>query len=281
MIKRISYLDDYCLDRAKDFLQLKPLMTGEWQSQDISDKPMLATRELLHESFMMALPGDIEQLAERVNPNLPWAEDHFQERVGGEPLNPPPSEQWWPFAQQGNAEHKQGEKFSHTYPERMWPRYPLEDWFWKDKSANTIKPMHGIRYEYGDLQDVVNQLKRGPLTRQAYLPIWFPEDTGAIEGQRVPCTLGYHFIIRGDRLSITYYIRSCDFMRHFRDDVFMAGRLAQWMVEQLKPDHPELGVGDLVMHIVSLHVFEGDEAALHQQVKDLSQMKNQRWSSLF
>lgn len=244
-------------------LILAPLVaTGEWQSQDISDKPMLATHELTNVSFDMAIPTTAEQLAEMTGAHLTWAEDHFQERVGGEPLNPPPAEEWWPFAQKVNREHKseEGGKFSHTYPERMWPK-------WADRNR-LLSPHAGIRFDYGDLQDVVDQLARGPLTRQAFLPIWFPEDTGAVHGKRVPCTLGYHFMIREGKLQITYYMRSCDLIRHFQDDVYMAGRLAQWVVMELnemavgRGYQPKFEVGSLIMHIVSLHCFAGDMAMM-------------------
>lgn len=265
LIARSTRRFDDMVDSVRlQLLNTKPLMTGEWQSQDISDKPMLATREICNFSFDYQLPTTPEALAAETKPNLPWAEDHFQERVSGEPLNPPPSNEWWPFAQQGNADHKHGEQFSHTYPERMWPKYAGDDMETvRGKIELGEEPIFGIRYYYGDLAEVVKQLQRGPLTRQAYLPIWFPEDTGASMGQRVPCTIGYHFMIRGGKLQITYYIRSCDFVRHFRDDVYMAGRLAQWVAEQL--DGVE--VGKLYMHIVSFHCFEGDVAMMEHEAK--------------
>jgi thymidylate synthase len=118
---------------------------------------------------------------------------------------------------------------------------------------------YGVRYEFGDLQDVVNLLNKSLHTRQAFLPIWFPEDTGVVHGERVPCTLGYHFLVREDLLNIVYYIRSCDFLRHFPDDVYMACRLAQWVADKLPVD-----VGSMVMHISSLHIFEGDMPRMEQ-----------------
>ena len=122
----------------------------------------------------------------------------------------------------------------------------------------------GIRFTYGDLQDVVELLQMSPLTRQAYLPVWFPEDTGAHHGERVPCTLGYHFIIRGGALHIIYYIRSCDFLRHFRDDVYMAARLALWVYDRVGA---ALKMGNLTMHITSLHVFEADMPVLRSRLE--------------
>jgi len=116
------------------------------------------------------------------------------------------------------------------------------------------------------LRDVVNLLIKDPETRQAYLPVWFSEDTGATQGQRVPCTLGYHFMIRDNQLHVTYLIRAVDFVRHFRDDVYMAIRLAQWVNHQFNLDvsNPKVMMGNLTMHTMSMHCFAGDLHALEQ-----------------
>lgn len=218
---------------------------GEWQAIR-GDIPQAKTIEIEDVSLEFDLPPSIEELQNMVHPNLPWAEEHFEERVSGIPFNPPPSHVRWPFAQAGNSAHISDKKFSHTYPERMWPKFAdIEEGY-----VDSQIPHHGIRYPYGDLEDVVQLLKRSPHTRQAYLPIWFPEDTGAVENQRVPCTLGYHLLLRDGKLKIVYYIRSCDFFRHFNDDVYMAGRLCQWMATQIGATP-----GRLVMHISSMHIF--------------------------
>lgn len=201
--------------------------------------------ETLFYSFSAIMPGQQRELVTECKPNLPWADEHFAERVSGIAYNPPPSHKIWPFAQQGNKEHGGDSKFSHTYPERMWP-----------------PELKGIRYNYGQLSDVVKQLIREPATRQAFLPIWFPEDTGAIVGQRVPCTLGYHFLLRQGFLHCIYHIRSCDYIRHFRDDVYLAARLVTWMIDECAdktfkngPFWSYVKPGILTMHIGSLHCF--------------------------
>lgn len=247
------------------FSQTHTLKSERWQGLDVRERPQGLTHELLNTLIEYRIPDSMVELEKQIKPNLPWAEDHFQERVAGEPLNPPPSNKWWPFAQQAHAEHvDENGMFSHTYPERMWPKEAgLMD---LEEDAH-----HGIRYYYGDLEDVVQQLKKDPSTRQAYLPIWFPEDTGAVEGQRVPCTLGYHFLIRQRALQVTYFIRSCDYMRHFRDDVYMASRLGQWMVERFNEDAPTDGLiqtGNLLMYIVSFHIFDGDMPMIHHQIQE-------------
>lgn len=247
-------------------IEVYPTDVGQWQSQDVSSRPEMVTHELANVSIVMGLPQSAMKLGWLTGAHLPWAEDHFRERVGGEPLNPAPSEAWWPFAskkgQTTNEEHRMGEQFAHTYPERIWPKEAGKVW------ESKVRPDYdelwgnntGVRFEYGDLEDVVNLLIKSPGTRQAFLPIWFPEDTGVVHGERVPCTLGYHFMIRNNQLQITYYMRSCDLIRHFQDDVYMAGRLAQWVRDELnKHLHNRVyDVGELVMHIVSLHCFVGD-----------------------
>lgn len=226
---------------------------GEWQAIRDEKSPMSQTWELQDITIQVDLKLDPYDWQQEIKPNMPWAEDHFRERVGGLPLNPPPSNRWWPFAQRGNEQHKADELFSHTYPERIWPKTA------GDRDYRKFDFHRGIRYPYGDLLDVLHMLGTSPGTRQAYLPIWFPEDTGAISNQRVPCTLGYHFMIRNGSLRIAYYMRSCDLLRHFPDDVYMAGRLAQWMRAELANQFAkDVDLSYLIMHIGSLHIFDGD-----------------------
>lgn len=194
------------------------------------------------------IPHTIVGLKSEINPNLPWADEHFEERVSGKPLNPPPSHVHWPFASKKNQDHLNNNKFSHTYPERFWPKELVEEpW----------QGVQGIRYNYGDLTDLVELMNKDLETRQAYLPIWFPEDTGAVAGQRVPCSLGYHFIVRENYLHMNYYIRSCDFIRHFNDDIYLACRLNHWIVNELMQLQPNkiIKPGIFNMYITSLHCF--------------------------
>ncbi len=257
--------DDTTQDMAWALLNQEPFHTGEWQSLDTSKSKVHATYELEDVRITYDIPAGVDTMREQIKPNLPWADEHFAERVGGKPLNPPPSHVNWPWARH-NATHQTDKKFSHTYPERMWPR-------WAHHPDHVQQTMHGIRFAYGDLSDVVDLLVKSPMTRQAYLPIWFPEDTGAHHGQRVPCTLGYHFMMRNDKLSCRYYIRSCDILRHMRDDIYLASRLTEWICRQVNYKLEDLGVvtpgidpmiepGRLVMHISSLHAFVGDRSKL-------------------
>lgn len=216
---------------------------NQWQARKLDIKMW----ELFDYSFKCKIPHTLEDLVDDVKPDLPWANVHFDERICGYPINPAPSYQMWPYYKQ-DEKWRVGGKFSHTYPERMWtPR------------------LSGIRYEYGNLEDVVNLLNKDPFTRQAFLPMWFPEDTGATHGERVPCTIGYWFIHRENELSMYYPIRSCDFRRHFKNDIYMACRLLMWMLDRLREYDSywnNINPGTLNMQVWNLHIFAGEEKVI-------------------
>ena len=257
----------FALLGAKSFL----LNTGQvvkankWQGVK-APAPMFEAMDL---AIKFPMPQTLEELIADCKPSTPWAEMHFQERIGGIPLNPPPSHEHWPFGVKNNEQFQDGGKFDHTYPERFWPKF-ANGGFYDEHSEKDI-PIYGIRFEYGDLTDVIKQLINDPTTRQAYLPIWFPEDTGAKGGKgRVPCTIGYHFMIRNGYLHLTYWMRSCDYLRHFTDDIYLAIRLAQYVTDELNyvkdlsnpMGFEPLKLGMLKFHAVSFHIFEFERGKL-------------------
>ena len=244
-------------EMAQDLLLTEPFNAGRWQALDVSGSSIHATFELLNVTLRLPMTGSTpESLAIDTRADLPWAEDHFQERVGGEPVNPGKAEAYWPYHNGRGELHKRENRiYDHNYMERMWCRQLS----YLTATQGTYRArvdtnFSGYRFEVGDLGSVVEQLKRDLHTRQAYLPIWFPEDTGATQGQRVPCSLGYHFIVREGRLHLQYNLRSVEVYRHFHNDVYMAVRLAQWVAEQVGVEE----LGWLTMHMVSFHGFVGD-----------------------
>lgn len=272
MITDRSFANMFARTRGA-FQQAIPVHTERWQGDDISKRPEMVSYELLnwncnvslscvtdfHRDAHKGLGWDIELvhagLHDLIQPNIPWADDHFLERVGGEPLNP--GVQWvnWPWASSADKFRDQG-AFNHTYMERLWPKKA------GDLYAREDEPLTGIRWEYGDLQDLVHMLANEPLTRQAWIPLFFPEDTGIGDGGRKPCTLGYQFIMRDGQLSIYYPLRSCDFVRHFRDDIYMAIRLLLWVLDRCREINPsvwnDVTPGYYAMHCTSLHIFKND-----------------------
>lgn len=261
---------------AERLLEAPVVKVGKWHQMDVANNRLLDTPEITGSAFTLPVSSSMVLLQRDINPNLPWAEDHFKERVSGVPYNPPPSNEWWPYAMTGNALHKKDEKFSHAYPERMWPKRAGMALGGAQRQPDN----RGIRYGYGDLNDLVDLLIKEPMTRQAYLPIWFPEDINAANiGERVPCTLGYHFMLRPPKFTVTYLIRSCDFVRHFRDDVYMAARLLQYVATRCMAECPvgnmwgEEFLGndiypnlELVFHAMSLHCMVGDLPKIRKEL---------------
>lgn len=245
---------------------VKTVDTGHWQA--MTDVPHVSSVEMRNVLIEYAIPSYASTLENQLLPNLPWVEEEFEDRVSGEPYNPHPHVEHWPWFDPKWKAVNQG-RYSHTYAERYWPKTAGH--------GTTIKgevgyirdtPNYGIHFDYGDLNDVVSLLAKYPGTRQAYLPVWFPEDTGAVHGERVPCSLGYHWLLRDGRLHCNYFIRSCDFLRYLRDDMYLTCRLTQWLCDALAMEWVKLqddervenpvNPGDLTMFIGSLHVFEGD-----------------------
>jgi hypothetical protein len=274
-----------------DLLEAPTVHTGEWQAMDTKASKAHATHELEDVTiFIDPLPRGMDDVVPAIDHS--WADAHFLERVSGEPMNPAPSHLDWPYAVRGNADHTTGahRKFDHTYPERFWPKHAGIACRTPEECMGTCSGYHGqnkgIRFVYGDLNDLVDLLVHKPLTRQAYLPIWFPEDTGAGlasygDGQtvRVPCTLGYHFMIRDGRLSCRYYLRSCDIYRHFSNDVYFAAMLTRWVAQEVNRRSAEANgldmvtrpvqLGRLVMHVTSLHAFVGDVPKIKDRMNSL------------
>lgn len=253
------------IDYANTQLKNYGVMTdsGHWQGVTTDGKPDLMTKEILDMGFAVDLeraswhmPTEdyaewVDELASEIEPNLPWANMEFEERVGGAPKNPHDSLTSWPWwhGQTDETMNPEGQ-FTHTYSERFWPT-----------------PNKGVRFRMGNYDDVLDLLFQHPNTRQAYLPIFFPEDTGAKHSGRVPCTLGYHFLLRSSHLHCWYEIRSCDAVRHFRDDLYLAARLVGHTIETLferevHSDREQVWVdvdpGMLLFRAHSFHVHMGD-----------------------
>ncbi len=239
------------IDHALITFRNKAILTkrDSWQALDVRGKPDMATHELIGFTLVADLMGrtSLDYYRTAIKPYLPWSDDHFAERICGQPLNPPPSESYWPGAPEGNDKFKEQGIFSHTYPERFYPR----------EAGN--KPT-GIRYRVGDFDDFIRLLERDPYTRQAYFPIFFPEDTGNVSNIRVPCTLGYQILRTNEQADIFYFIRSCDLARHFRQDIYLAIRFLLEVLVRLQASRSWTSVkpGMLRMTISSLHCFRAD-----------------------
>ena len=220
--------------RRKLLLEGDVVETERWQGK--TDHPEFL--EIIHADLVCPMEETGSDASELLNANQPWASEHFAERVGGEPCNPPPSHIHW---LKDTEKYLMEEAFSHSYPERMWQNNG------ERAKAGIFKK--GIRFNIGNLNDAVSLLKKEPTTRQCYIPIWFPEDIIAANlGERVPCTFGWHFMLRNKKLHCAYHMRSCDVMRHLHNDLYFANRLCIWLIKEARL---EAVPGDI--HLVLLH----------------------------
>lgn len=191
------------------------------QDKFVGDSEEYDTKEL--QNYIYTVINPAESLCQ-LNPTQPWADGEFFERTSNTPMNPGEAyklrdDVWNEFLHDG--------KFSYTYPERM----------------------------YLKLERVIEEALRHPNSRQLYLSIWDPKvDTyRAGEQVRIPCSLGYLFQIRRGQLDITYFMRSCDFVTHFQNDVYLATKLMIYVAKRLgvKP-------GNFTHYVGSMHVYKKD-----------------------
>jgi len=151
----------------------------------------------------------------------------LEDRVSGLSLNPGNAWQlradtWEQFMRKhGN------QRFSYTYPERMYNR----------------------------VSSVVQELKTNPGTRQAIVDVYrgdldMPNWGGTA---RIPCTMYYQFLLRNEGLNMIYTIRSNDLLEHFCYDLALAGGLQEYVAHQIGKE-----VGDLIYFIGSLHAYKKD-----------------------
>ena len=252
--------------------------TERWQGVAANTE----TIELRSVNFELSLLGveDLDHWRGQIKPNLPWADVAFEERVCGEPLNPGHAWKSWPWA--SSAANFIQKRFNHHYNERLWPKFArrtetgeLPVWGPRTRKypASDLRAISGIGGDwYGDLDNLVELLVKQPHTRQAVIPLFYPQDTGIGDGGRKMCSLCYQFLLRDEKLHIWYPLRSCDFRRHFRDDAYLAVRMLLWVLQECRKLDNERwnGVtpGSLGMHMTSLHIFATDKEWLVNETEN-------------
>lgn len=252
----------------REFKQAALRIEGKtWQGVDVSKRPEMVSYDLINWRCNVPLLGieDLSHWQNDISPNLPWADDHFEERVCGYPINPGVEWANWPWGKSASG-FLEGGMFDHNYMERYWPKTagnvpaPTKTAEEFAHSLDYSWSKVGVRFNYGDLGDLVQQLANDPTTRQAYLPLYFPEDTG--RDGRKPCSLGYQFWAIDSRFYVWYPMRSCDAVRHLQDDIYLTVRLMLWVLNKCRELRPDLWDNikphSFAMHASRLHVFEND-----------------------
>lgn len=217
-----------------------------WQGQEAGERDMV--KELRNYSFTVK-----DARAGALDPTQPWADAEFLERVSKEPVNPGEAyklrPEVWEELREGHPDQG-GYKFSYTYSERL------------RENKNRA----------------VDLLLHDDSTRRCWVPISRGLDLAMAKEHRVPCSLGYlleptpRTSTHGAELNMTYIMRSCDWTTHFQNDVYLALKFRDWVIDEVNyglelraPDEEGLAEGDgymvpgeFTMFIGNLHVFAKD-----------------------
>jgi thymidylate synthase len=194
--------------------------TQSYQNKDIKNDPQMGTLELQNYQYLVT-DAQSDQIPIK---NLQWATEDFLERVSQKPLNP--GEAWKYRRETWEQFLKPNGRFDYTYSERM---------------ADPIRT-------------TLEALKKDLYTRRAFLPVFDRQmDNQSDFNCRIPCSLGYWFYFRQDKLNITYLQRSADFSEHFNYDIWMANTLNSYIAYQLN-----VTPGSFSHWVGSLHIFERD-----------------------
>lgn len=208
------------------------------QDKYVKGNPDYETKELQNYSYCLlnAKSQDIPGVTQ------PWADAEFEERVtdpwerdgGGKRIliqtpgfiNPGEA---WKLREEVWSEYMHDGKLAYTYNELLWNN--------------------------DQLTKIMNRLKKDPDSRQLWISLWNPDkDPDFLGGvSRVPCSLGYGLQVRDGKLNLHYVMRSCDFVTHFRNDVYLAIKFLEWVAE--KTGYP---VGDFTHTMFSCHVYNKD-----------------------
>jgi thymidylate synthase len=196
--------------------------TDTMQDKFIGDDPDYDTKELMNYIYTVNWPK-----FEDLEPTQPWADEEWRDRLNGimgNPLNPGEAyklrpEVWNEFLHNGT--------FAYTYSERL--------------------------HKEGQIFHLIERLRKDRGSRQLYAVMWNPQDSQWLGTQRVPCSLGWHFMCRKDKLHMTYFMRSCDFSTHFQNDIYLALKLQHFVANQVG-----IEMGRFTHFMSSLHVYMKD-----------------------
>jgi len=214
----------------RDLAELGTLVRTEtMQHFDVTGKEEFDTMELMNYGYTVTRPNyqEVQGVHEA------WVEQEWRDRLAGD-LNPGFSwkerpEIWEPMLERSQYKQNMGKvgKFSYSYSQRMGGNH---------------------------LRKLIEEIKVRPNSRQLYLPVWYPNDEDKrVEKRRVPCSLGYHFMLRGGQLHITYMMRSCDFVTHYGNDVALATMLLEYIARMTKKK-----MGSFNHFVGSLHAYRKD-----------------------
>lgn len=103
------------------------------------------------------------------------------------------------------------------------------------------------------IRSIYRKLSEDPATRQAVMTLWSPVHDNLFGKRDYPCTVGFQFLIRDDRLDMITTMRSNDVWLGMAYDVFQFTQLQLTLARMLK-----VSPGQYVHQPGSLHLYTRD-----------------------
>jgi len=135
-----------------------------------------------------------------------------------------------------------------------------------DLHHRSLRKVQNLGYSYSErlfcgYRYIEEELKRDRYSRRLFVPVFWPSDFQHIhEAVRVPCTLGYQFLIRrrshyiADHATLIYYMRSNDLTRFWASDLYFASELLTEFCRRTKTEY-----SGIIHSVSSLHSWIGNE----------------------
>lgn len=240
------------------------------QDKNVAGDEGYATKELVGYGFQVhgwgwspsqeRASAEIFWKDEKLDTVINYIDQEYQDRLACKSMNPGNAwakrkEIWEEFIHPGLILHKGGERkpgFHYTYAERFAVQIPviLERLQRDPDTRQAVITMHSN----------INTDDRGRVDDSSDPRVYPSQDLENIGGVgRIPCSMYYQFIRRGDSVNLIYTMRSCDLFTHFPIDVLIALRLQNWMADRLGCD-----VGTFTYFAGSLHAYHKDITKEHR-----------------
>lgn len=155
---------------------------------------------------------------------------------------------------------------------------PISDKFSSDgvKVIGAYGPrLFGIEH-LNQMSHVLDILADDPSKRRAVASIYLPQfDQHGLANEEVPCTLNLQYLVRNDKLQAVTYMRSQDAFKVLPYDIFIFTMLQEYLLNMLKPEHPEFQLGTYNHFSGSFHVYEDDMPQIKNVLQNNSKTKFQ------
>lgn len=189
------------------------------QNKFVKDNEDYSTMEVQNYTFAIMDLSDKNTLID----NKEWCDSEFAERI--DPTIENPGEAWKLRKEVWEEFLNEEGMFDYTYSERL--------------------------NAYNQINLIIRELIENPDTRQAIIHMHYPGDVERMRQLRIPCSMYYQFMIRRGKLDIIYNMRSSDFDTHFKNDIWMADELRNYIAKRVG-----IEPGIFYMNVGSLHRYK-------------------------